>query len=383
MKNIAILGSTGSIGRNALEIITGSKDSFRVSALTARSNIKTLARQIDIFKPKIVAVADSASAKKLRAMVDRKVQIRTGEKGFEEVAANSDTDLVLSAMVGSAGLLPTIAAIRAGKNIALANKETIVTAGELVMKEAKANKVKIIPVDSEHSAIFQALRGEKRKSVKAITLTASGGPFYKTAIAKLKSVTPEAALKHPNWEMGAKITIDSATMMNKGLEVIEARWLFNMAPDTIKTVVHPESVIHSMVEFCDRSIIAQLGFPDMKTPISFALAYPERMELDTKSLDLATMKKLTFSKPDTKKFPCLKLAYEALYHGQSAPAVLNAANEVAVESFLKKKIAFLDIPIVIEKTVSDFKHSSFSSIEEVLEIDSAARRLATNTCKTF
>ena len=383
MKNIAILGSTGSIGQNALDIIAGAKNRFCVTGLAARSNIKILARQIEVYKPKIVAVADSASAKKLRAMVGGKVKIIAGEKGIEEVAANSDADLVLSAMVGAAGLLPTIAAIREGINVALANKETIVTAGELVMKEAKANKVKIIPVDSEHSAIFQALRGEKRKSVKAITLTASGGPFYKTPTAKLKNVTPEAALKHPNWKMGAKISIDSATMMNKGLEVIEARWLFNMAPDTIKTVVHPESVIHSMVEFCDRSIIAQLGFPDMKTPISFALAYPERMELATKSLDLAVTGKLTFAKPDTKKFPCLKLAYDALYQGQSAPAVLNAANEVAVEYFLKKKIAFLDIPIVIEKTVSDFIHTSPSSIEEVLEIDRAARRLATRTCQTL
>ena len=340
MKKITVLGSTGSIGANALKIVASMPEKFEVLCLTARNNMNVLAQQIETFKPRIVSVADKTRADELKKLTSANVKIVTGIQGAIECASYPDSDLVVSAMVGAAGLAPTLAAIKSGKDIALANKETLVTAGKLVISEARAAKAKIIPVDSEHSAIFQALRGEKHKDISKMILTASGGPFLRFSQEQMKTVTVEMALKHPNWSMGPKITIDSATLMNKGLEVIEARWLFDMAPEKIEVLVHAQSVIHSMVEFCDTSVIAQLGLPDMKAPIAFALNYPERCNIGLPSLNLAQQKNLTFEEPDYDRFPLLGLAYAALDEGNSAPAVLNAANEVAVEAFLEKQIGF-------------------------------------------
>jgi len=376
MKSIAILGSTGSIGVNALSVIESSPDKFKITALSARTNMETLAGQIEKFRPKIVSVADKENAARLRRLIKRRVKIVTGAEGAIECATHPDVDMVLSAMVGASGLPPTLAAICAGKNIALANKETLVTAGEIVMREARKRKVKIIPVDSEHSAIFQALRGEKMKDVRKIILTASSGPFLRLPREDMAKVTVEQALKHPNWNMGPKITIDSATMMNKGLEVIEARWLFGMEPEKIEVLVHPQSVIHSMVEFCDSSVIAQLGLPDMRSPISFALAYPERVCVPLKSLDLAKVRQLTFEPPDLAKFPCLRLAYEAMSAGGAATAAMNAANEVAVEAFLNRRIDFMDIPAIVGKVLEKSETRPVKSLADALAVDHAARGAA-------
>ncbi|MBI4665640.1 MAG: 1-deoxy-D-xylulose-5-phosphate reductoisomerase [Nitrospinae bacterium] len=376
MKKISILGSTGSIGVAALDIISRNPELFKVVALAAGTNINRLAAQVEKFRPKMVSVADASTARKLKDLVGRKTKIMAGAEGAMECAAHPDANLTLSAMVGAAGLPPTLAAVYAGKNVALANKETLVAAGGLVMREARKRKVKIIPVDSEHSAIFQCLRGEKMKTVRRLILTSSGGPFLRAAIADMEKVTPEQALKHPNWNMGPKITVDSATMMNKGLEVIEARWLFNLPPEKIDVVAHPQSVIHSMVEFHDSSVMAQMGLPDMRTPISFALGYPERTKLDLTSLDLATMGTLTFEKPDLARFPALALAYEAMRIGGSAPAALNAANEVAVEAFLNGRIGFLDIARLVEKTLNEHKPAPIKTLADALLTDQWARARA-------
>lgn len=376
MKSIVILGSTGSIGVNSLKIVESKPECFRVLGLSARSNLETLAEQIEKFRPEIVSVADGKKAKELRAMIKGKVKIVAGVEGSIECATYPEAELILSAMVGAAGLAPTLAAIKAGKNIALANKEAMVTAGELVAKEARRSRVKIIPVDSEHSAIFQALRGENRKSVARLILTASSGPFLNLPLGKMRFVTVEAALRHPNWNMGPKITIDSATMMNKGLEVIEARWLFNMPPSMIEVLVHPQSVVHSMVEFHDSSVIAQMGLPDMRAPIAFALNYPERLKIDLPRLDLTKIKNLTFEPPDLAKFPSLKLAYAALEAGGSATAALNAANEVAVGAFLERRIAFTAIPEIVEKTLELCELSPIKTLADALNIDKWARARA-------
>jgi 1-deoxy-D-xylulose-5-phosphate reductoisomerase len=373
VKNIVILGSTGSIGVNALKIIESRPDCFNVVGLAARSNLKALAGQIEKFSPKIVSVADPKRAKELRALIKKRIKIVSGVEGSIECAISPDADIVLSAMVGAAGLAPTVAAIKAGKQIALANKEAMVTAGQLVSKEARKAKVKIIPVDSEHSAIFQALRGEKRKTVSKLILTASGGPFRSMPASKMGAVTVKQALSHPVWSMGPKISIDSATMMNKGLEVIEARWLFDMEPSMIEILVHPQSVIHSMVEFYDSSMIAQMGLPDMRAPISFALNYPNRLKIDIPRLDLKKIKDLTFEPPDMKKFPSLKLAYDALEAGGSAPAILNAANEVAVDSFLQERIGFTAIAEVVEQTLASLSPVPIKTLSEALIADKEAR----------
>jgi 1-deoxy-D-xylulose-5-phosphate reductoisomerase len=373
VRNIAILGSTGSIGENALKIIENAPDRFRVVALCARANVEKLALQIEKFRPALVCVADPAKARELKALVKRRVRIVTGAQGAIECATHPDADTVLAAMVGAAGLPPTHAAVCAGKHVALANKETLVIAGGVVMKEAKRRKATIIPVDSEHSALFQALRGEKTKAVRRLILTASGGPFLRMQVKQMAKVTVEQALKHPNWSMGPKISIDSATMMNKGLEVIEARWLFNTPTSMIEVVAHPQSIIHSMVEFCDSSVIAQMGQPDMRAPISFALNYPDRLEMDIPRLDFAQLKTLTFEPPDLARFPCLALAYQAMQMAPAAPAVLSAANEVAVESFLARKIGFLDIPRLVGKVLNECPTSPVNSIADVLAVDHWAR----------
>jgi len=378
-KILSILGSTGSIGVNTLEVVRQFPERFRVAALAAGRNIELLGRQIREQRPRLVSVLDSELADELERSLgneDPRPRIAYGPEGYEEVATLPEAQMVVSAMVGAAGLLPTLAAIRAGKDLALANKETLVIAGELVMDLASRSGIRILPVDSEHSAVFQALQGNCHGAVKRILLTASGGPFFHRDPATLCAVTPQQALRHPNWAMGRKITIDSATLMNKGLEVIEARWLFGIPADRIAVHVHPESIIHSMVEYIDGSVIAQMGIPDMKIPIAFALAYPERLPVQSPPLDLFSLQKLTFFPPDEDKFPCLRLAYTACRKGSTLPAVLNGANEVAVHAFLEGRIGFLAIPELIESVMNAHKPVQEPSLESILAADEWSRREA-------
>ncbi len=377
MKNIVLLGSTGSIGTNTLDIVERFPLEFRVIGLTAGSNDDKLEAQIRRFRPAFAALANAAAAARLRERcADLPVQILSGNDGVIQVAQAADAELIVSAIVGGAGLVPTLAAIRAGKQIALANKEPMVMAGALMQAEAKKHHVRIFPVDSEHSAIFQSLEGHRREDVKRIILTASGGPLWDFTREQLQDVGPERALQHPNWKMGSKITIDSATLMNKGLEVIEARWLFDIPDTQIEVLIHRESIIHSLVEYSDRSVIAQLGLPDMRTPISYAMRYPERMPLELPSLDLTEVSKLTFFKPDHYRFPCLRLGYEALQIGGTMPATMNAANEVAVEAFLQNGIRFLDIPDIIRSTMESHAPRQIDDLADALEADRWAREKA-------
>ena len=383
MKRIVILGSTGSIGASTLDVVSKFPDRFQVVGLTAGTNDKILEDQIRTFHPSIVALASPDAAQRLRARVDTtQVEILEGEHGLCEVAHFPECDLVISAIVGGAGLKPTFSAIQAGTQVALANKEPMVMAGQLMQQEAKKHGVTIFPIDSEHSAIFQSMEGHRKEDIRRVILTASGGPFWDWPATGFERITPEQALQHPNWKMGAKITIDSATLMNKGLEVIEARWLFDLPVDQIDVVIHRESIIHSLVEYCDGSVISQLGHPDMRTPISYAMNYPERIPLLPPLLDLGKIGRLTFAPPDTEKFPCLKLAYEALAGGAGLPATLNAANEVAVHAFLNHQIAFLDIPKIIQDTMAAYHPALLSTIDEVLEIDQWARKTAEKIMKT-
>jgi 1-deoxy-D-xylulose-5-phosphate reductoisomerase len=378
MKKLTILGSTGSIGTNALKIVEAHPESYRVAGLAAGSNVDLLESQIHRFRPGAAALRDGDQAEALERRLGNsgKTRVYSGVEGFIRVATLEETDTVISAMSGSAGLRPTYAAILAGKGIALANKETMVMAGSLVMEEARNRGVPIIPVDSEHSAILQCLRGHPREDLKRVILTASGGPFRDFPREKLESVTPAQALMHPNWNMGRKITIDSATLMNKGLEVIEAKWLFDLSMDQISILIHPQSIVHSLVEYKDGSVIAQLGIPDMLTPISYALAYPHHLETPLPSLKLDEVGPLTFMLPEGKKFRCLELAFEAAQIGGSMPAVLNAANEEAVELFLEERIAFPEIPLLIEKTMEAHRPFPVDRIEKVLEADAWARQRA-------
>jgi 1-deoxy-D-xylulose-5-phosphate reductoisomerase len=377
MKTIIILGSTGSIGTSTLDIVQRFPDQFQVVGLTAGGNIDKLEEQIRAFKPSAVAVSTEASAATLRQRcAGLPTEILSGEEGIVQVAAMPGAELVISAIVGAAGLVPTLAAIRSGKHIALANKEPMVMAGKLMQEEARKHHVRIFPVDSEHSAIFQSLEGHRIEDVRRIILTASGGALWTLTKAQLEEVTPERALQHPNWKMGSKITIDSATLMNKGLEVVEARWLFDIVESRIDVLIHRESIIHSLVEYEDRSMIAQLGLPDMRTPISYAMRYPERLPLDLPSLDLAEIGKLTFSKPDHDRFPCLNLGYESLRIGGTMPAAMNAANEVAVEAFLNGGIRFIEIAEVIRSTMAAHTYRDLTSLEEALETDRWAREKA-------
>lgn len=370
MKNIAILGSTGSIGTSTLDIVAAHPDKFRVISLTGGRNLDLLATQARQFKPQIVALADSADVPRLKDMLaGMDIHVCGGPEGLSEAACTDDVEMVVASIVGAAGLLPTANAIKAGKDIALANKETLVTAGHIFMELVERHKVKLYPVDSEHSAVFQSIEGHRSDDIIRIILTASGGPFRETTLERLKSVTVQDALNHPNWSMGRKITIDSSTMMNKGLEVIEARWLFDCPADKIVVNIHPQSIIHSMVEYVDGCVIAQLGMPDMKAPIAYALSYPERVSTGVKPLDLTELSGLTFFKPDLERFPCLSLAYQALDAGESMPAVMNAANEVAVEAFLEGRITFLQIPQLIEETMSAHQAHRLESVEEVLDAD--------------
>ena len=368
MKRISILGSTGSIGTQTLEIVSENKD-LEVVALTANENIDLLEKQIHQFKPQLAAVMDEKKALELKKRIGSKTEILAGMDGLIEAARISSADMVLTAVVGMIGLRPTVEAIKAGKDIALANKETLVTAGEIITSLVEAEGVRLLPVDSEHSAIFQALNGENPKAIESIILTASGGPFRGRKIEDLKEITKAQALKHPNWTMGHKITIDSATLVNKGLEVIEARWLFHAKPDQLKVLVHPQSIIHSMVSFKDSSVIAQLGLPDMKLPIQFALYFPERMHNLYTRLDLASIGSLTFEEPDLTTFRGLALAYDALNTGGLLPTVYNAANEMAVSLFLQDRISFLSIQDIIEQTMESYRASQPMSLEAVLEAE--------------
>ncbi|HZJ76342.1 MAG TPA: 1-deoxy-D-xylulose-5-phosphate reductoisomerase [Oscillospiraceae bacterium] len=369
MKKISVLGSTGSIGSQTLDVVRTHRDRFKIVGLAVLRNIDELERQIEEFSPEIVAVFEKEEAGVLSNRIGKRTKVVSGMEGLIEVATLEASNIVLTSVVGSVGLLPTLEAIRCKKTIALANKETLVVAGELVMKEAEKHNVRIIPVDSEHSAIFQCLQGEDIKNISRIILTASGGAFRSWTKNEIEKAEAKDALKHPTWNMGYKITVDSSTLMNKGLEVIEARWLFNMELDKINVVVHPQSIIHSMVEYKDGSIISQMGVPDMRIPIQYALSHPKRIGSNVKRLDFNNLGQLTFMSPDIEKFPCLSLAYEALKIGKTMPCVLNGANEVLVEYFLQDKIGFYDIPKFIEKAMTIHKPFSYKTIDEILEVD--------------
>ncbi|MBR3498445.1 MAG: 1-deoxy-D-xylulose-5-phosphate reductoisomerase [Selenomonadaceae bacterium] len=377
MKKIAILGSTGSIGTQALDVVRNLPEEFSVEVLAANSNVELFARQVEEFRPKLAVLADEAAYKKLSAKNFSGVEIAGGRQAFIDAAAFDGVEIVLTSMSGFAGLEPTIKAINAGKNIALANKETLVVAGELITKLVEARSVKILPVDSEHGAFFQCLQGEDSRAIKKLLLTASGGPFRGKSFEDLQSVTVNEVLAHPTWNMGKKITVDSATLVNKGLEVIEAKFLYGVDYSQIQVVVHPQSIVHSMVEFCDGSIIAQLAAPDMRLPIQYALTYPRRLPSPIKPLDFWMLNSLTFEKPDAETFLGLKFAYEAGRVGGTLPCAFNAANEVAVNAFLRGRIKFLQIYEVIEEVMTRRKVLSNPTLEDLIAEDEAARALAT------
>ncbi|UII23217.1 1-deoxy-D-xylulose-5-phosphate reductoisomerase [Fulvivirga ligni] len=373
-KNIAILGSTGSIGTQALEVIEANPESFQVEVLTAQNNYELLIQQARKYKPNAVVISNDAHYKTVFDALDPEdIKVYAGEKALASVTDMDSIDVVLTALVGYSGVKPTIRAIESGKNIALANKETLVVAGELITKLAQEKAVNIYPVDSEHSAIFQCLVGDFHNPIEKIILTASGGPFRGKNPEELAHVTKQQALKHPNWDMGAKVTIDSASLMNKGLEVIEAKWLFNLKPEQIDVVVHPQSIIHSMVQFEDGSIKAQMGLPDMKLPIQYAIAYPERLKSNFPRFDFTQYPQLTFEQPDTTTFRNLALAYEALKKGGNMPCILNAANEIAVEEFLKDNIGFLQMSDIVEKCMEKISFISTPSLEDYVNTDKETR----------
>ncbi len=378
MKNLSILGSTGSIGCNALKIVEMFPDRFSVKALAAKNNTTLLASQVERFSPEIVVVFDETRALELKSMLpsETSVEIIYGENGYRAAATLDSVEMVVSAVVGAAGLMPTLAAIEAGKNVALANKETLVMAGEIVVNRAALNSVKILPIDSEHSAIFQCIAGNRRQDLVEILLTASGGPFLNRPENEFVKIKPQDALNHPTWRMGKKVSVDSATLMNKGLEVMEAKCLFGVPHDMIKVLIHPQSVIHSMVSFKDGAVMAQMGIPDMKGAIAYALSYPERLALKQPSPDFTRIGALTFEKPDLEKFPCLDLAYRACETGETMPAVLNAANEVAVRAFLKRRVPFVKIPEVIRETMERHNVVPDPALDDILEADRWAREQA-------
>ncbi len=378
MKSLSILGSTGSIGTTALDIVARFPDAFRVSALTAHTNLAALARQIVRFAPRLAAVCDADHVRRLKALLPSTsaVEIVFGQAGYIEAARCAQADMVLGAMVGAAGLAPILAAIDAGKDIALANKETLVMAGAIVMERVAKRGVALMPVDSEHSAIFQCMAGRGPNRVREILLTASGGPFLRRPASEFDAITPQDALRHPNWSMGSKISIDSATLMNKGLEVIEARWLFDVDFERIRVVVHPQSIVHSMVTYADGAVMAQLGVPDMQGAIAYGLSHPRRLPLGVPAPDLAQLGQLTFEAPDLERFPCLSLAYRAGEQGGTCPAVLNAANEVAVAAFLEQRLPFTGIHAVVDSTLSRHDAGPGADLEQITAADRWARRTA-------
>jgi 1-deoxy-D-xylulose-5-phosphate reductoisomerase len=377
MKRLAILGSTGSIGVNTLDIVRQFPDQFEVVSLSAGLNIQLLKQQILQFRPKVVSLINKGLSEALRRDLSSvPVEIVHGVEGLIRVATHPDVDQVVSALVGAVGLIPTLSAIKTGKTIALANKEALVMAGKIMMEEARQNHVQILPIDSEHSAIFQSLLGHRREDVCRIILTASGGPFFKLPVHELEGVTAREALQHPNWKMGRKITIDSASLMNKGLEVIEAHWLFDIPVEKIDVQIHPQSVIHSMVEYIDGSIVAQMGITDMRVPISYALSFPHRLHLNLPRLNLFRKGDLTFFPPDPERFPCLTLAYRSIEIGETMPAILNAANEVAVSAFLEGSLKFTDLPLLIQQVMNEHEVKPVQTIEDILRADQWGREKA-------
>jgi len=380
MKHLSILGSTGSIGQNVLNIASMFPERFSVKGLAAKNNVELIKHQIDTFKPEIVSLFDEQSANELRDMLSdpAPVEIVYGNSGYCQVAGLSSSDTVVSAMVGAAGLMPTIEAVKNGKDIALANKETLVIAGDIVMTLAKEHRVNILPVDSEHSAIFQCLLGQRKKDLHKIIITASGGPFIDRPENTFDTITPEDALNHPNWDMGKKISVDSATLMNKGLEVIEARYLLDVPVEKIDVIIHTQSIVHSMVEYVDGAVLAQLGIPDMKQAISYALSFPERLPINQSAPDFSSIGALDFRQPDLKKFPCLAMAFDACREGGTLPAVLNAANEIAVQGFLEKRLLFPDIPDILKKILDRHHIDTKPDLNVIMETDRWARREAEN-----
>jgi 1-deoxy-D-xylulose-5-phosphate reductoisomerase len=381
---VTILGATGSIGMSTLDVISRHPDKYRVVALTANKQVKRLVEQCRVFEPQYAVLTQSDVAEEAGLLLKKAgldTQVLSGVEGLETVVTLEETQQVMAAIVGAAGLRPTLAATKAGKRILLANKEALVMSGKIFMDEVQANNAELLPIDSEHNAIFQSMPsnysdGLETVGVRRIMLTASGGPFLKADTSTLQKVTPEEACDHPNWKMGKKISVDSATMMNKGLEVIEACWLFGTSPDKIQVVIHPQSIIHSMVAYDDGSVLAQLGNPDMRTPIAHAMAWPERMTSGVEDLDLFDIAQLDFERPDMKRFPCLQLAYDAMNMGGSGPAVLNAANEIAVQAFLDKNISFTDIPMIINRTLDVIDNDKATSLDSVLAADLSARKFA-------
>lgn len=383
-KRIAILGSTGSIGTQALEVINARQEHFEIDLLTANSNADLLIEQAKKFLPESIVIADETKLETVKnALKGLPVKIREGKNAVTDAVASSDAEIVLAAMVGFSGLLPTVAAIKSKKNIALANKETLVVAGEIISSLAKENRISLYPVDSEHSAIFQCMQGEEQNTIEKIYLTASGGPFRGKKAGELEKITPAMALRHPNWNMGNKITIDSATLMNKGLEMIEARWLFDLSPSQIEVIIHPQSIIHSIVQFTDGSMKAQMGLPDMKLPILYALSYPKRMKSTFPRFSFENYSRLTFEKPDTETFRCLALAYEAMKKGGTLPCIMNAANEEAVHAFLLGKISFIEIASVIEDCMQKVPAKAIQSLDDLVDCDRQAREIAVQTIRTL
>ncbi len=377
MKRLSILGSTGSIGVNTLDIVSQFPERFEVVGLSAGRNKELLKQQILRFRPKLVSVLNQELLEALqRELPNVPVEIVHGVEGLIRVATHPEVDQVVSAIVGAVGLIPTLSAIKTGKSIALANKESLVMAGKIMMEEARKNRVQILPVDSEHSAIFQSLLGHQKQDVHRLILTASGGPFRDSPLSRLHDVTVNEALNHPRWTMGKKITIDSASLMNKGLEVIEAHWLFNIPVEKIAVLIHPQSVVHSMVEYVDGSIVGQMGIADMKIPISYALSFPERLNLNLPPLDLSKSEALTFSPPDLQRFPCLRLAYQSIEMGETMPAILNAANEVAVSAFLEGSLKFTEIPPLLQRVMGEHEVKPVHTIEDILRADHWARERA-------
>lgn len=392
MKGLCILGSTGSIGRSTLDVVSRHPDQFKVVALTANQQVDSLFKQCQKFLPEYAVMVDEASAERLqsrlRGTAADSTQVLSGADALDAVAALDQVDVVMAAIVGGAGLLSTLSATKAGKRVLLANKEALVMSGDLFMRSVREHSAELLPIDSEHNAIFQCMpanyrAGDQAQGVRKIMLTASGGPFLGWASDQLNAVTPEQACAHPKWSMGQKISVDSATLMNKGLEVIEASWLFSLESTRIQVVIHPQSIIHSMVDYVDGSVVAQLGNPDMRTPIAHALAWPTRMDSGVDALDLLHNNQLSFQKPDMNAFPCLRLAYETLDAGGTAPTILNAANEVAVDAFLQRKIKFLDIPVVIEKSLAQSTVAEADTVETILEIDQQTRAMAKGFVNQF
>ncbi|MCG2705362.1 MAG: 1-deoxy-D-xylulose-5-phosphate reductoisomerase [Candidatus Omnitrophica bacterium] len=379
-KKVCILGSTGSVGRNTLKVISDLSDRFEVSGLSAHSNIPLLARQINEFKPSVAAISDESLVRELRKRIRHHTTTLAGKTAHEELAGQKDADIIMVAITGSASIRPAYSAVSHGKDVALASKEALVSAGHLIMREAKRRNSAIIPVDSEHSAIFQCLMGNNAAVVRKLYITSSGGPLWNVPKKAFKNLSQKKVLRHPKWKMGKKISVDSATMMNKGLEVIEAKWFFGMNIDSIEVLIHPEAVIHSMVEFIDGVLLAQLSITDMRIPIQYALSYPERCENRLKRLDLADIGRLSFCKPDKVKFPALEIAYEAAKAGGSAPSVLNASNEAAVRAFLVGKIDFTAIPVIIEKVLAKHKRIEFPSLDEIDAIGRWAEREVGRFC---